>query len=104
VTSFAALKYSKRVRGFTEHGALQAANILNSPQAVQMGLYIVRAFLKMREEVAANATILKRLSEIDKTLITHDAALRDLYRQLLPLLQPPPPAIRRIKGFSPHDA
>jgi hypothetical protein len=103
VTSFENLKFSKRVRAFTEHGALQAANILNSPQAVQMGLYVIRAFVKMREELAADATILKRLAEIDKLLMKHDAAFRDVYQKLLPLLQPPGPALRRIKGFSPHD-
>ena len=69
VTSLGRLKFSKRVHAFTEHGALQAANIVNSPQAVQMSLYVIRAFVKMREEFTANATILKRLAEIDKTLL-----------------------------------
>ncbi|HXI71228.1 MAG TPA: hypothetical protein VNN22_12800 [Verrucomicrobiae bacterium] len=55
-----------------------------------MSLYVSRAFLKMREELTANATILKRLAEIDRTLLEHDSTLRDLYRKLLPLLQPPP--------------
>jgi hypothetical protein len=91
---------------FTEHGALQAANVLNSPQAVQMGLYVIRAFVKTREEVAANVTILKRLAEIDKTLLQHDSALRDVYQKLRPLLQPPPeppePPKRRI-GFKPEN-
>ena len=45
---------------FTEHGALMAANILNSPRAVAMSVYVIRAFVKMREHVAANAAILKR--------------------------------------------
>ena len=51
---------------FTEHGALMAANILNSPRAVAMSVYIIRAFVKMREDLAANAAILKRLAEIDQ--------------------------------------
>jgi len=85
---------------FTEHGALQAANVLNSPQAVQMSLYVIRAFVKMREELTANVTILKRLAEIDKTLLEHDSALRDVYRKLLPLLQPPPEPPRRRIGFN----
>ena len=54
---------------FTEHGALMAANLLNSPRAVAMSLYVIRAFIKMREDLAANAAILKRLAEIDKTLL-----------------------------------
>ncbi len=84
---------------FTEHGALQAANILNSANAVRMSVFVIRAFVKMREQVATNAAILKRLAEIDKSLLEHDSALRDIYRKLLPLLSPPPvPAKKRI-GF-----
>ena len=51
---------------FTEHGALMAANVLNSPRAVAMSVYVIRAFVKMREEVAANSAILRRLAEIDR--------------------------------------
>ena len=83
---------------FTEHGALMAANILRSKQAVHMSVYVIRAFVRLREALAANAAILKRLAEIDRSLLQHDAALRDIYRKLLPLLQPPDPPKRRI-GF-----
>jgi len=100
VTSLNQLKFSKSVQAFTEHGALQAANVLNSPQAVRMSLYVIRAFVKIREELATNAAILKRLAEIDKSLLVHDAALSDLYRKLLPLLAPPPEKPRRRIGFN----
>lgn len=100
VTSLANLKFSKSVRAFTEHGALQAANILNSKQAAQMSLYIIRAFVKMRNELMANAAILKRLAEIDKTLLDHDSALREVYEMLLPLLQPAEETSRRRIGFN----
>ncbi len=53
----------------------------------------------MREQVAANATILKRLAEIYKSLLQHDTALRDIYRRLVPLLQPPPDPPKRRIGF-----
>ena len=86
-------------RAFTEHGALQAANLLNSPRAVAMSIYVIRAFVKMREDQAANQAILKRLAEIDRTLLTHDTALRDIYRKLLPLLSPPPEPQRPEIGF-----
>jgi ORF6N domain len=89
-----------RPYAFTEHGALQAASVVNSPQAVQMSLYVIRAFVKMREELTANVTILKRLAEIDKTLLQHDSALRDVHRKLLPLLQPPPEPPKRRIGFN----
>jgi hypothetical protein len=84
---------------FTEHGALMAANILRSERAVQMSLFVIRAFVRLREHVTANAAILKRLAEIDKTLLQHDAALRDLYRKLLPLLEPLPDPPKRRIGF-----
>jgi hypothetical protein len=84
---------------FTEHGAIMAAMVLNSPQAVAMSVYVVRAFSRMRERLAADATILRRLAEIDKTLLQHDAALRDIYRKLLPFLQPPPEPPKRPIGF-----
>jgi hypothetical protein len=57
----------------------------------------------MREQFVANAAILKRLAEIDKSLLQHDAALRDIYRKLLPLLQPPPDPPKRPIGFISGD-
>ncbi len=80
-----------------------AANILSSPAAVKMSIFIIRAFVKQREMLAANQAILKRLAEIDKKLLIHDSALSDIYRKLLPLLQPPPKKARRIIGFGPQQ-
>jgi hypothetical protein len=99
VISLHKLKFSKQVRAFTEHGALMAASILNSPRAVAMSVYVIRAFVKMREALAANAAILKRLAEIDKTLLLHDGALRDIYQKLRPLLEPPPLPPKPPIGF-----
>ena len=84
---------------FTEHGALQAANILRSDRAIAMSVYVIRAFIELREKIAANAAILKRLAEIDKTLLEHDTALREIYQKLLPLLAPAPEPPRRQIGF-----
>ena len=84
---------------FTEHGALMAANILDSSLAVAMSLYVIRAFVKMRGELAAHAAILKRLAEIDKTLLIHDVALCEIFEKLRPLLAPPPPPPKPEIGF-----
>ena len=84
---------------FTEHGALMAASILNSPRAVAMSVYVIRAFVKMRGELAANAAILKRLAEIDKTLLIHDVTLREIFQKLRPLLAPPPQPPKPEIGF-----
>jgi hypothetical protein len=86
-------------RAFTEHGALMAANILNSPRAVAISVYVIRAFVRMRGELAANAAILKRLAEIDKALLIHDVALREIFEKLRPLLAPPPPPPKPEIGF-----
>ena len=88
---------------FTEHGAIMAAMVLNSPQALTMSVYVVRAFVGMREQLVANQAILRRLAEIDKTLLQHDASLRDIYHKLLPLLQPPPALLKRRIGFTSGD-
>lgn len=84
---------------FTEHGAVMAANILHSERAIHMSVFVVRAFVRLREHIAANRTILKRLAEIDKTLLEQDTALVDLYEKLQPLLQPPSNAPKRRIGF-----
>ena len=76
-----------------------AANILRSEHAVHMSAFVIRAFVRMREQIAANAAILKRLAEIDRTLLKHDGALRDVYSKLLPLLQPAPVPRKRPIGF-----
>jgi len=86
---------------FTEHGAIMAATVLNSPQAVQMSVYVVRAFIQMRERIAANAEILKRLAEIDKELLQHDEALQIIWTRLQPLLAPPPELPKPRIGFKP---
>ena len=96
----ARLKFSRTLPlAFTEHGAIMAATVLNSPQAVAMSVFVVRAFVRLREHVVANQAILKRLAEIDRTLLQHDSSLLDLYEKLLPLLQPPPAHPKRRIGF-----
>jgi hypothetical protein len=86
---------------FTEHGAIMAATLLRSERAIRMSVFVIRAFVQMRETIAVNATILKRLAEIDKTLIEHDDALRAIWHQLQPLLQPPSEPPKRRIGFLP---
>lgn len=64
-----------------------------------MSLFVIRVFVRLREQLAADATIFKRLAEIDRTLLEHDSALSDLYEKLLPLLQPLPEELTRRIGF-----
>ena len=84
---------------FTEHGAIMAASVLNSERAVAMSVYVVRAFVRMRREMLADTRLEKRLAVIEKTLIGQDAALRDLYQKIRPLLLPPPDKPKGRIGF-----
>lgn len=84
---------------FTEHGAIMAATILRSPRAVAMSVYVVRAFVRMRDELMTNAVILKRLEQIDRKLLEHDVVLRDLVEQLMPLLAGPSESPSKEIGF-----
>ncbi len=76
-----------------------AATILRSPRAVAMSVYVVRAFVRMRDELMTNAVILKRLEQIDRKLLEHDIVLRDIVEKLMPLLAEPPETPRKEIGF-----
>jgi hypothetical protein len=94
------IKFSKSLPyAFTEHGALMAANVLNSPDAVRMSVHVVRAFIKQRELIAGQAEILKKLAQIDATLLKHDEALQIIWQELQPLLAPPPEPPKPEIGF-----
>jgi hypothetical protein len=88
---------------FTEHGAIQVANVLNSPRAVKMGIYVVRTFVRLRELLASNKELARRLDQlearIEKKLATHDDAIADMLSAIRELMIPPPPERRGI-GFT----
>ncbi len=84
---------------FTEHGALMAATVLNSPKAISMSVYLINAFIRIREELTTNTNLEKRLLSIEKTLLSHDSALRDIIQKIRPLLLPPPEPPRKKIGF-----
>lgn len=107
-SQFATLKRGQNIKyrpfAFTEHGALMAANVLNSVRAVEMSVYVIRAFVRMRAELARQQDLAKQLAEIERTLIGHDAALRDLYAKIRPLLLAPSVPPRRRIGFLAKEA
>ena len=88
---------------FTEHGAIQAANVLNSPRAIAMGVYVVRAFVRMREMLVSNKELAQKLDQlearIEKRLATHDEAIAAILSAIRELMNPPPPKQRSI-GFT----
>ena len=83
---------------FTEHGAIMLASVLNSDIAVQASVRVVRAFVRLREMVAANAQLAAKLEELERRLDSHDEAIVDLFAALKRLLEPEPKPKREI-GF-----
>ena len=88
---------------FTEHGAIQAANVLNSPRAVAMGVYVVRAFVKLRELLISNRELARRFDELEarleKRLTAHDETIAAILSAIRELMNPPPSKRRGI-GFT----
>ena len=84
---------------FTEHGAIMLASVLNSEIAVQASVRVVRAFVRLREMVAANAQLASKLAELERRLDSHDEAIVDFFATLKRLLEPPEPPKKREIGF-----
>jgi len=84
---------------FTEHGALMAANLLRSKQAVQTSLHVVRAFVRLREMVAASKELAKKLDELERRVSRHDQAITGIVKAIRELATPPEPKPKRRIGF-----
>ncbi len=109
------LKFSKSMPfAFTEHGAIQAANVLASARAVEMGIYVVRAFVRLKQASTLHADLAKRLAELeDKTdalAMNHDTfsrntrnQLKQVFDALRELMTPPDPPKRPIGFVTPED-
>ena len=104
------LKRGKNIKylpyAFTEHGAIMAANVLNSPKAIEMSVFVVRAFIKMRETLANNKALALKLTELEKKLTkrlnVHERAIVHVLGEVRKLMAPaepsPDPPTRKI-GF-----
>jgi hypothetical protein len=73
---------------FTEHGAIMAATVLNSERAVQMSVFVVRAFVRLREMLATNRRLAGKIDELENRLDTHDSAIVDLFAVIKSLMIP----------------
>jgi len=93
-----ATAYKRNVRflpyAFTENGAIMAANVLNSPEAVRMSVFVVRAFVQMRELLGGTRELAKQLAALEKKLTSrlddHESAIVDVLRRVMDILDPPP--------------
>jgi hypothetical protein len=92
---------------FTEHGAIHAANVLSSAQAIKVGIYIVHAFVRLRELLLLNTKPAQRLEELEerteRKLNTHDQAVTGLMNTLRQMMTPPETKKRPIGFIHPKD-
>ena len=84
---------------FTEHGAIMAASVLNSPRAVEMSVFVVRAFVRLNEMLASNRELAVKVMELNRRLDSQDAAIHSIVAAIQRLMKPPAKRIPRI-GFS----
>lgn len=84
---------------FTEHGAIMAASVLNSEKAVKVSVYVVRAFVKLREVLATHKELAGKLAELERKLQRHDTQILTLIEAIRQLLEPPPAPRRKRIGF-----
>ena len=79
---------------FTENGAVMAANVLNSPEAVRMSVHVVRAFIQMRALLAGSTELAAELKKLEAKLTArldnHEVAIVDVLQRIMLLLDPPP--------------
>jgi hypothetical protein len=83
---------------FTEHGAVMLANILKSRRAVEMSVYVVRAFIRLREALSRNHELARRMAELESMITTHDKAIQSLFSAIRALTAEPKKERRKI-GF-----
>ena len=88
---------------FTEHGAIMAATVLNSERAIEMSVFVVLAFVRMRRAIAGNRHILTKLSELERRLETHDSEIQALMDAIRELMSPEEPTRTRIGFEAPSD-
>jgi hypothetical protein len=94
------LKFSKALPlAFTEHGAIMAASVLNSPKAVEVSVFVVRAFVQLRETIAEHKELARKIAKLERKLGDHDEQIMAIIEAIKQLMDPkPPPKTRRI-GF-----
>src|SRR5437764_2995946 len=89
---------------FTEHGAIMAATVLNSERAIEMSVFVVMAFVRMRRAIASNRQILAKLAAIERRIEGHDSDIQGLMDAIRELIEPPDPPRRRIGFEAPADS
>jgi hypothetical protein len=87
---------------FTEHGAIMAASVLNTEQAIEASIYVVRAFVELRRVLTTHKELAHKLAELEQRLDTHDEAIQSVLVAIRELMEPPEPKRKQI-GFKPRQ-
>lgn len=90
----------RRPYAFTGHGAIMAATVLNSPRAVEVSLYVVRAFVKLRQFAQSHRELAVKLDRLEQKVAGHDGAIRQLVEAIRQLMTPPEPKRKPPIGFA----
>ncbi|NCC50513.1 MAG: ORF6N domain-containing protein [Spartobacteria bacterium] len=94
------LKYSPvNPNAFTEHGAIMVASVLNSPKAIDVSVFVVRAFVQLREVLAGHKELAQKIAQLEKKLGDHDEQIVVLIEAIKQLMDPKPPPKQRRIGF-----
>lgn len=94
------LKFSKVLPyAFTEHGAIMAASVLNSPRAIEVSVFIVRAFVKLRREISKHKELIRKIEQLDRRLADHDQQILSLVQAIKHLISPSPVPKKRQIGY-----
>jgi hypothetical protein len=89
---------------FTEHGAIMAATLLNSPRATALSVYVVRAFVELRGMLQANQTLATKVYQLERKVSVHERNIAELVDSMTELLATPPAPTKRPIGFvTPED-
>ena len=97
------LKFSKALPyAFTEHGVIMAASVLNSPKAVEVSVYVARAFVQLRQTIAEHKELARKITSLERELSGHDEQIMILVEAIKQLMEPELPPKKRRIGFNPE--
>ncbi len=86
---------------FTEHGAIMAASVLNSPSAIEVSVHVVRAFVHLREMIVGHKELAQKLNQLERKVGAHDKAIAEIINAIRQLMSPSDPRKKRTIGFAP---
>lgn len=93
------LKFSRSLpHAFTEHGAIMVASVLNTPRAIEASIFVVRAFVKLREVLATHKQLAWKFADLDKRIKDHDEKIEAIFEAIRQLVSPPEKPRKKI-GF-----